>query len=179
MIRPLEVFFACSIITVASAQTGTLKVYLSPPAAQSTTVTGATTETFDTLTAGTIYTSYVSAIGSYSGPIGIMAFDVYGGATDSSHTSPTNYFGVGKDSNSTSPVTLTLTHPVSYFGFWWSAGDQYNRVDLRQGTNGVRHLQHPGHPHLSEQQQQRNGPQRNHQVPGQRLPRQSEHRFWH
>jgi len=27
-----------------------------------------------------------------------------------------------------------LNNPASYFGFWWSAGDQYNRVDLYSGS---------------------------------------------
>src|ERR1039457_2716820 len=92
------------------------------------------------LTAGIKTTAYVSTagLGTYTGgttnPIGILSPDVYGGATDSTHTSPTNYFGVGKASNSTSPVYLTLTNPASHFGFWWSAGDASNRVDLYQGS---------------------------------------------
>jgi hypothetical protein len=47
MSRLLKVLSAVSIlVTAASAQTGTLKVYLSPPAAQSTTVAGVTTSSF-------------------------------------------------------------------------------------------------------------------------------------
>jgi len=124
--------------TTVFAQTGTLKVYVSPPSAQSTTVSGITTETFDSLSAGVKTAAFSSAIGTYTGsstnPFGILAPDVFGGATDSSHTSPTNYFAVGKASNSTSLVSLTLTHPAAYFGFWWSAGDAANRVDLYQGS---------------------------------------------
>jgi hypothetical protein len=100
-----------------------------------------TTETFDTLTAG-LYNqagySYSSAIGTYTGgtanPFAIMAPGVYGGATDSTHTSPTNYLGVGGDSNSSSPVILKLAKPAAYFGFWWSAGDANNRVSLYSGS---------------------------------------------
>jgi len=139
--RLLKVLFAVSVtLTVSTGQTGTLQVYFSPPAAQSTTVSGVATETFDQLATGISTTPYVSTagIGTYTGsstnPFAIMKSDVYGGATDSSHTSPTNYLVVGNASNSTSPVYLTLTHPAAYFGFWWSAGDQYNRVDLYQGT---------------------------------------------
>ena len=135
MSRFLKVFSAVSIfLTAVSAQTGTLKVYLSPPAAQSSTVAGVTTETFDSLNT-VIQSAYTSpGIGTYAGPFGIMAPDQYGGATDATHTSSTNYLGVGKDSNSTAPVVLTLNNPASYFGFWWSAGDQYNRVDLYSGS---------------------------------------------
>jgi len=136
-----KVFSAASILLVAaSAQTGTLKVYLSPPAAQSSAVSGVATETFDAQTTGKKTTAYVSAagIGTYTGsstnPFAIMAHDVYGGATDSTHTSPTNYLGVGGDSASANPVILKLTHPAAYFGFWWSAGDANNRVSLYSGS---------------------------------------------
>jgi hypothetical protein len=87
---------ASILLTAASAQTGTLKVYLSPPAAQSSAVSGVTTETFDALTTGIRTTAYTPAggIGTYTGstanPFAIMAHDEYGGATDSTHTSPTS-----------------------------------------------------------------------------------------
>jgi hypothetical protein len=122
---------------------GTLSIYLSPPGAQSTTVSGALTETFDTLTASTTpyTTAYISkaGIGTYTGssadPYAIVAPNVYGGATDSTSSTPTNYFAVGTESTSENPVTLALTQPVSYFGFWWSAGDAYNRVALYSGSS--------------------------------------------
>lgn len=139
--RFLKVFSAASIIlTAASAQTWTLKVYLSPPAVQLSAVSGVATETFDKLTPGIKTTAYVSAarIGTYTGsttnPFAIMSPDEYGGAIDSAHASPTNYLGMGSDSGSTAPVYLTLANPVSYFGFWFSAGDRYNRVGLYSGT---------------------------------------------
>jgi RHS repeat-associated protein len=141
-IRPL--LRAASVVSIlaaaASAQTGTLKVYLSPPAAQSSTVSGVTTETFDAKAAGKYTSTYTSAVGigtytgSTSNPFTIMAPGQYGGATDSTHTSPTNYLSVGGDSGSTSPVILKLAKPVAYFGFWWSAGDANNRVSLYSGS---------------------------------------------
>ena len=121
--------------------TGTLNVYLSPPDAESTTVAGAVTETFDALSAGIDTNPYVSVagIGTYTGsstdPYAIMAPDLFGGATDSSSpTSPTNYIAVGVESGSSNPVYLTLSQPASYFGFWWAAGDEYNRVALYSGS---------------------------------------------
>lgn len=123
-----------------SPTTGTLSVYVSPPAAESTTVSGAITETFDGLSAKIYTTAYVSpaGIGTYTGsstnPYAIVAPDEYGGGTDSSSNTPTNYFAVGTQSGSTAPVTLTLSQPAAYFGFWWSAGDPYNRVALYSGS---------------------------------------------
>jgi hypothetical protein len=69
---------------------GTLKVYISPPGAQSTTVAGAATETFDALsalsTANPHTTAYISTagIGTYTGstsqPFAIEAPGEFGGA---------------------------------------------------------------------------------------------------
>ena len=119
---------------------GTLSIFLSQPAAESSTVAGVATETFDALAAGKYTSPYVSTagIGTYSAsstvPFAIMAHDVYGGATDSSSSTPTNYFAVGSATGTTSPVYLTFAQPVSYFGFWWSAGDASNRIALYSGT---------------------------------------------
>jgi hypothetical protein len=122
---------------------GTLSVYISAPIIQWSEVPGIKTETFDTLTpkeSPTPYTTtYTSTLGAYTGstsaPFAIIAPGEFGGAKDSSSsTQTTNYFAVGKDSGSVNPVYLTLTNPVSYFGFWWSAGDQYNRVALYSGN---------------------------------------------
>jgi RHS repeat-associated protein len=129
-----------SVTYTISTTPGALNVYLSQPGAQSTSVTGAITETFDALSTGIHTSVYVSTagIGSYTGssanPFAILAHDVYGGATDSSSSTPTNYFAVGNATSSTSPAYLTFSQPVSYFGFWWSAGDQYNRVAIYSGS---------------------------------------------
>jgi RHS repeat-associated protein len=119
---------------------GTLSIFLSQPTAQSTTVAGAATETFDALTVQKKTTPYTSTagIGTYSAsssiPFAILAHDLYGGATDSTSSTSTNYFAVGNASGSTSPFYITFTQPVSYFGFWWSAGDANNRIALYSGT---------------------------------------------
>jgi len=137
---PSAVATAAYTITTSS---GTLSIFLSQPGAQSTTVAGAATETFDALTpkkSPTPYTTpYTSTLGIYTGgstaPFAILAHDLYGGATDSSTSSTlTNYLAVGSASGSTSPVYLTFAQPVSYFGFWWSAGDASNRIALYSGT---------------------------------------------
>jgi hypothetical protein len=125
-----------------STTPGTLTVYLSQPGAQSTTVVGAATETFDALSTANPHTSpYLSTagIGTYGGsatnPFAILSHDMYGGAIDSSSNgAATNYYAVGKASNSTNAAYLTFTQPVSYFGFWWSAGDAYNRVAIYSGN---------------------------------------------
>src|SRR4051812_30032841 len=87
-------------ISYCAAQTGTLTVYFSPPAAQSSTFAGVATETFDALSTGVKTTAYTSTagLGTYTGsstnPFAILANSQYGGATDSTHTSPTNYLAL-------------------------------------------------------------------------------------
>ena len=130
-----------SVTYTITTTPGTLNIYLSPPAAQTTAVAGAATETFDALATGIHTANYVSTagIGTYTGsssqPFAITAANEYGGATDSTSSTPTNYFAVGTESGSENPVYLTLAQPVSYFGFWWSAGDAYNRVALYSGSS--------------------------------------------
>ncbi len=120
---------------VPPGTSGTLQVFISPPGAQSTTVSGVATETFNEVTlTGNKYGSntLASAIGNYAGNstrIPIIAADQYGGANSSQYM----YVGSRTTGDSTS-VTLTLTSPVNYFGFWWSAGDQNNRVALYSGS---------------------------------------------
>jgi hypothetical protein len=132
---------AASATYTITTTPGTLKIYLSPPGAQSTTVSGAITETFDALSTEIYTTAYASTagIGTYTGsstqPFAIVAPNQYGGATDSTSSTATNYFAVGTESGSENAVNLALAQPVSYFGFWWSAGDAYNRVALYSGSS--------------------------------------------
>ncbi len=117
---------------------GTLTVYIDAPTVQSSSVSGVTTQTFDSLPTGKQTTNFVwkvgsSTIGTYAAS-STVPFDVhapgglYGGANN------TNYFSVGGDSGSTSPTFLTLSQPASYVGFWWAAGDANNRVALYSGS---------------------------------------------
>ena len=115
---------------------------LSPPAhagivvsveaagAQTSTVAGVTTETFNSFSPGQ-YSSLSTNIGTLSstGQFSIVAADIYGGAGGIG-----DYFAVGAQSGSASPVTLTLNGPESYFGMWWSAADANNTVQLYSGS---------------------------------------------
>jgi hypothetical protein len=94
------------------------------PGVQQTTVAGALTENFDTVTPGGIGT-YNSGIGVYTGGSS-NANDIFGGANGS------QYFGVGVQSG-TDEATITFNAPKTYFGFWWSAGDGANWVEFYDG----------------------------------------------
>lgn len=121
----------------ATCQASQIGVYLSAPASQSSTVTFAngvtsTTETFNS--ANGRYSSYSSAIGTYSGNILVQAADQFGGANGS------NYMVFGSQSGTSTPVTLTLKTAANYFGFWWSAGDVNNGITLYSAGTKLAHL---------------------------------------
>jgi len=121
----------------AASQASQIGVYLSAPTNQSSTVSFAngvtsTTETFNS--GNGRYSSYTSAIGTYTGNILIQAADQYGGANGS------NYMTFGAQNSSSSPVTLTLSTAANYFGFWWSAGDANNGITLYSAGTKLVHL---------------------------------------
>lgn len=112
-----------------SAQAGPVKptvtAYLSAPNTQfvPASITGAVSETFNTQTAD-VYTytdaaPFSSAIGNYSGQFAVVADNQYGTGTG-------NYFALGAQSSSSTPVTLTFTNPIQYFGMSYNAGDNNN-----------------------------------------------------
>jgi PEP-CTERM motif len=109
-----------------------LIVSVDNPGVQSSTVAGATTETFDGSSPGT-YSSLNTAVGTVTsasgGKFAIVQADIFGGAGGSG-----NYFSVGAQSGSAAPATLTLNGPQAYFGFWWSAGDFLNQVSFYSGN---------------------------------------------
>lgn len=120
-------------VLVAAALPGlvsaaSLNIYLSAPTEQSTSVSGTTTETFNNLPLGVQSTPYASAIGTYNfsstAHMAALSADQYGGATNS------EYVALGAQSHSSAPVTLTLSTPANYFGFWWSAGDASNGLSF-------------------------------------------------
>ena len=91
---------------------------------QASTVSGVTTENFNSFSTGT-YTSLNTAVGTLSSAgMSIRAAGQYGGAGGTG-----NFFAIGSDSGQLSAM-LTLTSPQSYFGFWLSATDSLNEVEF-------------------------------------------------
>lgn len=111
------------LLGATAAQAQSLKLLLSPPGVQATSVAGAATETFNGLSTGALNCSPAQplAIGSCSAASGasIIAFDQYGGAGGTG-----KYLGVNRGA-----VTIeNLPNPRRYLGFWWSAGDATNQI---------------------------------------------------
>jgi hypothetical protein len=122
-------------LNLGTAGAATLSAYLSAPGEVATEINGATTETFNEVTlTGNQYNSntLVSPIGTYvsnSTRIPIIAADQYGGALGSQYM----YVGTRTGGDST-VVTLTLNSSADYFGFWWSAGDAANEIQVYSGN---------------------------------------------
>ena len=115
-----------SAFSALSAQAA-VSIYLSPngvESAESSGITGVTTETFEGAPLNYIG-SYSSTIGSYAGDGHIIAENIYGGYQEG------KYLGI----YTTEAMTVTLTTAASYFGFYFSAGDAGNVVELYSGNN--------------------------------------------
>ncbi len=132
--------------SVSLASAPTVEFYLSAPLVQGTFQPGATVETFDTMPLA-VTNSAVLAIGTITGG-SICAFDAgtFGGAITSSAT-PVSPGGVGTRyasprTNCGTPsvndsVTISVTTPINYFGFYWTGGDASNQITLLSGGQVV------------------------------------------
>ena len=108
-----------------------LTVTVADPGIQSFAASGlvATTavETFDSVATGSNVTFTSSTVGAFSGTGTISNFNQYGGAG-----------GAGRFMTA-SDVYLTLpsSSDYKYVGFWWSAGNSPNNVELLNSSNQV------------------------------------------
>ncbi|HLK63557.1 MAG TPA: PEP-CTERM sorting domain-containing protein [Bryobacteraceae bacterium] len=114
---------------IPGSYAASLIAHVEAPSVEATTVGGATTTTFDTLTPGTYTSPLSTSIGVYNATFGpayaIVQANSYGGAGNTG-----SYFAVGVQSGSEGPVLLTLNTPANFFGFWWSAGDNANSISF-------------------------------------------------
>ncbi len=119
---------ALGAVAALSLSAATINVYLSPPGIQDSALAGADRETFDALSTGVRGADFVSGVGTYrlngSAALAIVGADEWGGANGS------NYSALGKQSSTLGDVQLDLLGPRAYFGFWWSAVDPLNVIQL-------------------------------------------------
>lgn len=97
-----------------------------PGIALRTIATDTVVENFNSLANSKIKKSYTNSFGTYSvssGNINIQKASKWGGANGTG-----SYLFVPGGGNG---VQLTFTVPVNYFGFWWSAGDDANRLEIQ------------------------------------------------
>lgn len=132
--RPLTTFTAtaaalCLAVAAAPAAHAAAGITVTAEAAgtRQSSVSGITTVTFDAITPGT-YTSFTTSIGTYTAApnLSVVAADAYGGAGG------TRYLALTSGS-SQRMATLTFAAPQSYFGFYWSAGDDTDVLEFWRG----------------------------------------------
>ena len=122
-------FALAALLVVAASQVQAQVVLtIDAPGVQSSQVANITTETFDGFAAGQ-YTTLHSVLGTYtSAGQAIVVANQYGGAGGTG-----NYLAIGAQSGHLS-TTLTLNGEKDYFGFWYSAADALNSLQLYQGN---------------------------------------------
>ncbi|AMV35946.1 PEP-CTERM sorting domain-containing protein [Planctomyces sp. SH-PL62] len=110
---------------LGSASAG-LVLTVEAPGRQETSVAGVTTERFESFATG--WTSSLStAVGSItSGNMFVLNADQYGGAGGTG-----KYLAVGGGND---PTTLQFNAAQAYFGFWWSAADPSNYLEIYSGS---------------------------------------------
>ncbi|WP_269518692.1 Npun_F0296 family exosortase-dependent surface protein [Alteromonas sp. BMJM2] len=82
-------------------------------------------EDFDTVASSAFLNAYTTAFGTYSttsGGVSVNNANMWGGAGGNG-----KYLYVPGGGSS---LTLTFKQPVGYFGFWWSAGDDRNKLSI-------------------------------------------------
>ncbi len=123
------------LAAVAGPAEAGLVLSVEAPGVQASTVSGVTTETFNFNNTGN-YTSLNTRVGTLTSPgLAIDAANQYGGAATATLTGGSNnYFAIGAESGQTT-ASLALNGPQSYFGFWWSAADPLNGVQLYSKGN--------------------------------------------
>jgi len=123
------------LVTLATSAQAAVSIYLSPDGIESAETSGFddlttasfTTATFTGTTINSYQSTYVSPIGTYNGDNRFQAENIYGGYQEG------NFLGIYSGES----TTVTLNNPVAYFGFYFSAGDAGNIVQLLSGGQVV------------------------------------------
>lgn len=116
---------ACLALSLSAAS---VNVYISPPGIQDFALAGAEREDFNAFVPAVRSTDFVSGAGIYrlnsASSLAITPGDVWGGSNGSF------YAAFGFQSATTGNVQLDLFGARAYFGFWWSAVDPLNVIQL-------------------------------------------------
>lgn len=145
MFRKMTIVAASALLvtpTMASAAPGDygIDIYISAPTVQGTAVTtGLSTESFNLLSTGSCPSSI--ALGTIDGDCSVSSAGDYGGASaNANDATPTTGGGGSNYANTSGPsneLTISLSEPATYLGFWWSAGTSSNEVELYSGDERV------------------------------------------
>jgi hypothetical protein len=137
--KSIHPLVCAALLTLAGAANAQVSVYVSPndiETAEDSGIVGVSpsqifTENFNSLTVGQSINGYTSStIGATfttAGGSTIKANDIYGGYGEG------NYLAITK----TNSTTMTLSGASKYFGFYFTAGDSFNVIELYSGNTLV------------------------------------------
>jgi hypothetical protein len=123
---PLALLLAAMTPCLTLTLKASIVVTYSGPNANTSSLTGAKTFTFNNLPTGLNTNVSWSGVGTFN-KLDIVNPNLYGGATDATATNGTRYSIQGL-SDLTSSTTLTLSQNNAYFGIWLSAADASNVI---------------------------------------------------
>lgn len=125
--RGMRTFVQAFLLTAGLGLTASAGIIFTAeaPGVQHTTRPYPIVETFDSLSSGPLG-PYNSVIGDYSSGGQIVNPDAYGGAGQ------TKYISIGAQSGTTQ-YFLDFGRDLTYFGFYWAAGDAKNMVGFFNG----------------------------------------------
>jgi hypothetical protein len=109
--------------------------YMAPPMVQGSYVSGYLQDFNDTNSCPTTDTDKGVTV-DISGDCSISSSGLYGGASVVTSTPTAGGDGSNYAYND-DPITLTISSPMCYLGFWWSAGSDGNVVDFYDGDTEV------------------------------------------
>jgi hypothetical protein len=116
-----------------------IDIYMSAPTVQGSAASGIEQEDFNSQAAGACSSSL--GIGTVSGGCEVSVAGDYGGASASAGDPAPTTSGSGSNyaytSGGSTTMTIDLTEPARYLGFWWSAGSETNDVELYSGDDLV------------------------------------------
>ena len=127
VIAATTTFFGAATVNAA----GVLITYAENPGVQTSTLSNTSFISFDSAANGKTSNLVWAGVGTYDNAQIINA-DVWGGALGTG-----KYIVQSTSVGSPNPVpttTLTLDTPSAYFGLWWSAGDNPNRLAFYSGA---------------------------------------------
>ena len=134
----LSLLVIAGVVATAMSASAGLVFTFENAGVQGTTVSGTTTETFDSLSLGALSGSILGGAGSLSSGGAVIsptsAGGAFGGAGTGTPASITQFYSVGSQSGNAGPVNLTFSTPEHYFGMYWMAGDRFNTLSFYNGA---------------------------------------------
>lgn len=136
--RKIALALITVVVMAAALNASTITVSVATSSGMTSSVAGATTNTFDSAPLSTPFSPYTENGITYTGDFGL-----YQGSTAGYHRAPTGdattYISVPSD-NAGSSASLSITgfgSGTNYFGLYWGSLDTYNWIMFSNATSSI------------------------------------------